>query len=65
MRLARFRFRAYDVLRRRVIRETETSLSVLFDRGDQVPRIPTVEAGKGVFNPAYAARYWANRLDLR
>jgi len=65
MQWRRFRMLTYEMLRRRMIRETEVSLAVWLERGEKVPRIPTVEVGKGVFNPEYAEAYWADRLDLR
>ena len=64
MHFRRLRQQTYDVLRCRMIRETEVALLHLLRCGDATPRIPTVEAGKGVFHPTFATRYWSDRLGL-
>ncbi len=64
MRFHRLRQQTFDVLRRRMIRETEVALLHLLRCGDEARRIPTVEAGRGVFHPSFAAQYWSDRLGL-
>ncbi len=64
MRFCRLRQQTYDVLRRRMIRETEVALLHLLRGGDEALRIPTVEAGKGVFHPTFATQHWSERLGL-
>ncbi len=64
MRLVRTAVESYERLRRKMIRETETSLlfGLLFP--DRVPRIPTIEVGKGGFDRRAAEQYWRERLGL-
>jgi len=64
MQFRRLRQLSYEVLRRRMVRETEVALLHWLRCPEEAPRIPTVEAGKGVFHPHFAARYWADRLGL-
>ncbi len=64
MRFHRLRQQTCDVLRCRMIRETEVALLYLLRCGDEARRIPTVEAGKGVFHPTFATQYWSDRLGL-
>ena len=64
MRFHRLRQQACDVLRRRMIRETEVALLHLLRGGDAALRIPTVEAGRRAFHPTFATQYWSDRLGL-
>ncbi len=63
-RNGRFRWDVYAHLRKRILRETELALAVGMQFPGRMPRIPTVEAGKGEFQPAFAARFWEEVLDL-
>ncbi len=60
----RFRHDPLDLLRRRLVRETEAALLYGLRFPDRVERIPTVEAGRSRFHPAFAARWWAQTLSL-
>ncbi len=53
---------SYELLHRRMIHETEVTLLYGLRFPKRVPRIPTAEVGKGVFDPVFAARYWAERV---
>lgn len=64
MRLFRPAIHSLQDLRRKMIRETEVSLlfGMLFPH--RVPRIPTVEIGKGSFDRRFAEAYWRDRLGI-
>ena len=64
MRKPRFKRDVYAALRTRLVRETELALALGFKFPDRNPRIPTVEVGKGVFSPDFAARYWRDVLGV-
>ena len=51
-------------LRRRMVHETEAALLYGLTFPDRAPRIPTVQVGCGTFQPAFAARWWGEVLDL-
>jgi len=55
---------SYEALRRKIKRETEASLTYGLSHPEAVPRIPTIEVGSGSFHPAFAKRYWLDRLGL-
>jgi hypothetical protein len=52
----------YAEMRRRVIRETELGLLIGLRFPDRMPRIPTVEVGKEVFDPKFAEAFWEDTL---
>jgi len=54
----------YDILRRRMVHETEVSILYGLRFPERVPRIPTLEVGTGEFEPAFAAAWWSKALDL-
>ncbi len=62
MQVARSRQESLDVLRFRVIRETEAALLYGLEHPEATTRIPVVEVGKGAFAPAVADRFWAHVL---
>ena len=64
MRLRRFRVDSFDVLRKRMIAETELALLIGLRFPDRMPRIPTMEVGSGRFHPDFAAQYWSQTLDV-
>ena len=66
MRISPRRFQAsrWTDPRQRMIAETELALLVGLRFPNRVRRIPTVEAGRGVFHPAFAARFWADVLQI-
>lgn len=55
----------YEAMRRRMIRETEVTLMYGLRFPGRIPRIPTVEVGKGSFDASFAALYWAEKLGLK
>jgi hypothetical protein len=55
---------SYDVLRRRMIRETELALLYGVTHSPSVPRIPTIEVGTARFDPAFARQWWDHVLSL-
>ncbi|MCH7596229.1 MAG: hypothetical protein IID35_06680 [Planctomycetes bacterium] len=59
---SRFRHDPLDLLRRRLVRETEAALLYGLRFPDRVERIPTVEVARSRFDPAFAARWWAETL---
>ena len=59
---SRFRHDPLDLLRRRLVRETEAALLYGLRFPDRVERIPTVEVGRSRFDPAFAARWWTETL---
>lgn len=48
----------WEMLRRRMLGETERFLEGALSRRRSVPRIPRVRVGAGRFRPDYAARFW-------
>jgi len=64
MPLLRRRRESLDVVRRRIIRETEAALLYGLLSPDHAIRIPTVEVGKGRFDPAFAAHFWKQTLGI-
>ncbi|MFQ5592137.1 MAG: hypothetical protein ACE5HE_13310 [Phycisphaerae bacterium] len=54
----------FALLRRRIIRETELALLIGLHYPERMPRIPTIEVGRGEFHPAFAARFWRQVLDI-
>lgn len=63
-RKRRFRLEPYEVLRRRMIAETEVALLYGLRFPERMPRIPSMEVGVGSFHPDFAARFWSNALGL-
>lgn len=61
---SRFRHDPLDLLRRRLMRETEAALLYGLRFPDRVERIPTVEVARSRFDPAFAARWWAETLGV-
>ncbi len=53
-----------DAWRLRLIRETETALLHGLLHPKSVPRIPTVEVGKGSFESVLAEQWWTGVLDI-
>ncbi len=64
MRLLRRRLEPLDAVRRRIIRETEAALYYGLQFPERAVRIPTVEVGKGRFDPAFSARFWDETLGI-
>jgi hypothetical protein len=64
MSSARLRPDHIDVLRVRLIRETEQALLLGLENPGRVHRIPVVEVGRGGFSPGYAERFWAQTLGI-
>ena len=64
MRLCRFKVDKFGALRKRMIAETELALLVGLRFPERVPRIPTMEVGKGTFHPEFAARFWSQTLGI-
>ena len=60
----RFKHDPLDLLRRRLVRETEAALLYGLRFPDRVERIPTVEVGRGRFHPAFAERWWAQTFGV-
>ncbi|MGB0714928.1 MAG: hypothetical protein ACPGXK_03565 [Phycisphaerae bacterium] len=52
----------FDVVRRRMIRETEVALLYGMCFPDRHPRIPSIQVGKGKFDRAYADQFWEEVL---
>lgn len=55
---------SYQQLRRRMIRETELSLLAGLVAGPRMPRIPTIECGRGTFPPDLAEKFWGELLAI-
>lgn len=53
-----------DVIRRRMIRETEAALEYALEHPENIIPIPTIEVGKGNFSPDYARWFWQHALEL-
>jgi hypothetical protein len=64
MRLLRCRPEPLDVVRLRIIHETEVALLYGFLFPDRAVRIPTVEVGQSSFDPAFAAHFWGRTLGI-
>ena len=64
MFLHRIKRTTNDVLRRRLIRETEQALLFGLTHPEKTVRIPTVEVGRSVFHPRFARAWWAQTLGL-
>ena len=64
MLLLRRRRESLDVVRHRIIHETEAALLYGLHFPDRAIRIPTVEVGKSRFDRAFAARFWAETLGI-
>jgi len=47
-----------------MIRETELALLIGLRFPKRMPRIPTMEVGKGTFDPGFAERFWEQALEL-
>jgi hypothetical protein len=52
----------YGELRKRLIRETELGLLIGLRFPERIPRIPTVQVGKGSFDPVFAQMFWEETL---
>ncbi|UCE59071.1 MAG: hypothetical protein JSU63_16700 [Phycisphaerales bacterium] len=64
MRKPRFKRDAFAALRKRILRETEIALMIGLRFPEKMPRIPTIEVGKGTFHSTFAEEYWKETLDL-
>ena len=63
-RLSRSKAARSTDMRKRMIAETELAILIGLRFPDRARRIPTVEAGRGVFHPRFAARFWAEVLQI-
>jgi hypothetical protein len=63
-RRRRFKLESFELLRRRMIAETELALVYGLRFPERVPRIPSIEVGVGSFRPDYAAQFWSGALGL-
>jgi hypothetical protein len=63
-RRPRFKPDAFQVLRKRLLHETEVALHYGMSFPDRHPRIPIMEVGKGAWNPEFAVQFWQDALDL-
>ena len=59
-----FKYDPAAALRKRMIRETEVVLLFGLRFPKRLPRIPTVEVGKGSFDPEFAEQFWEEALGL-
>jgi len=64
MRLFRRGSESLDVVRSRIIHETEAALLYGLQFPDRTPRIPRLEVGTSRFDPAFAAYYWGRTLGI-
>lgn len=64
MRLLRRGLESLDVVRSRLIHETEAALLYGLQFPDRTPRIPRIEVGTSRFDPAFAARFWSETLAI-
>ena len=66
MRPRRFRLRrdSFDTVRRRMIAETELALLIGLRFPERSRRIPTIEAGRGVFHRRVAEQFWSEALGI-
>jgi hypothetical protein len=53
-----------DVVRSRIIHETEAALLYGLQYPDRTPRIPRLEVGTSRFEPAFAAYFWGRTLGI-
>ena len=53
-----------DVVRSRIIHETEAALLYGLQFPDRTPRIPRLEVGTSRFEPAFAAYFWGRTLGI-
>lgn len=64
MPLLRHRRESLDVVRQRIIHETEAALLYGLLTPDHAVRIPTVEVGKSRFGRVFAANFWSRTLGI-
>ena len=64
MLLLRRRRESLDVVRYRIIHETEAALLYGLHFPDRAIRIPTVEIGKRRFDRVFAANFWRRTLGI-
>jgi len=64
MRLLRRRRESLDVVRHRIIHETEAALLYGLQYPECAVRIPTVEVGRMSFNRIFAAKFWSETLGI-
>ena len=64
MLLRRRRRESLDVVRHRIIHETEAALLYGLHFPDHAVRIPTVEVGKRRFDRVFAANFWSRTLGI-
>ncbi len=64
MRLFRSQVDFYAAMRRRMIAETELAVLIGLRFPDRMPRIPTMEVGRDMFRPKFAADFWAEALGI-
>ena len=55
---------AYEVMRRRMRRETEVAILYGLRFPEHVPSIPKVEVGKGTFTREFSSCFWSETLGL-
>ena len=55
---------AYEVLRRRMRRETEVAILYGLRFPDRVASIPKVEVGKGTFSREFSSCFWSETVGL-
>ena len=63
-RKRRYKLDSYDLLRKRILEETELAILIGLQFPERAVRIPTVEAGTGSFDPDFSARFWQELLEL-
>ena len=63
-RWRKFKDESLATWRRRVIHETELALHLGLRFPERVPRIPTIEVGKGEFDPMMSGRVWEEALAV-
>lgn len=64
IRFRRRRTESDEDMRKRMIHETEVALLYGLRFPHRMVRIPTIEVGKGEFDPRFAAYFWNRVLDL-
>lgn len=64
MRLFRSKVDSYAAMRRRMIAETELAVLIGLRFPDRMPRIPTMEVGRGMFHAKFAGDFWAEALGI-
>ena len=57
-RKRRYKLDSYDLLRKRMLAETELAILIGLQFPERAVRIPTVEAGTDRFDPEFSARFW-------